>query len=626
MSEKTSSTQPLLLKSDPTARALPKKAAFAGVIVVLSMITAVLTAVTIQDQGPATRSIDSLVSTHGDPSLYREAEAEPFANFLNDHLRDLVAEFTSNPMEQERLQNEIQAVYDKRAYRLAWTGGNSPILHRARSFRALLNKTHLHGLDSRLYQADSLAQDIKSFEINRNPEPADHFGLESRLTIALLSFTRDLHGGRVESVDLPDWHKDPAPVDVVTLVSQALESEDRRQLVNRLEPTHLPYRRLAAKVSDYQRIVDQGGWPTLPEGDTLELGDPLTPEVYQALVDRLLAEGDLSAWPSPAVEDATNLRFDAHLSRAVGAFQARHGLAVDGKLGQKTRAAMNVSAGERLSQIEANLERWRWLPLELPADRIEVNVPSFELRGYRNGSVAVEMAVAVGKPDWATPIFEGEVLYAKVNPYWNVPASIAADEVLPQVRKDPTYLEKENMEVVPGWSADQDSLDLADLDWNDPGTYGADYRIRQRPGAGNALGQIKFIFPNSHDVYLHDTPAQRAFERPDRAVSHGCVRVAEPLKLADFLFAGESFIEVKKGLAGAQPQQINLEQPMPVMLHYWTAFVDDQGRMSFRDDLYGIDGEVGELLVEVSTQESETRLPTQLEGQGQGQAVVTSAP
>lgn len=527
----------------------------------------------------------------------------PFVEFLDAHLEPIVATMTADDEEQMRLSRELHAVYEQRSYRPAWLGSR-PILQRARVLHAQMKKERLHGLDSALYttyvddQAEPrhLLADIKALEITRYPQPNDLWTLETRLTLTLLRFTRDLYGGQVETVDLEEWHKEPAPVDVVGRVVKTMESDDRKELKRRLTPSHEGFKRLAAQLQAYQRLVDDGGWPTIPEVDTLEVGDDVDPDLFVALVGRLQAEGDLEPGTLPSIDAAGDASlYSDVLANAVERFQARHGLTVDGKLGSKTRQAMNVAAVDRLRQIEANLERWRWLPDQLPPDRIEVNVPAFELRGYRQNVVELEMVVAVGKPSWATPIFEDEVLYAEVNPYWNIPPSIAADEVLPAIRKDPTYLQEQDMEVVAGWNTDDPTL--ADVDWTDPGSYGVDYRIRQRPGAGNALGQIKFIFPNPHGVYLHDTPAQRAFERANRAVSHGCVRVAEPMKLADFLLPNPDLEEVEVALdEGGAPERVYLDEPMPVTLHYWTAFVDDQGTMHFRRDLYGIDEGVSELL------------------------------
>ncbi len=567
----------------------------------------------------------------------RSQTAQTFVEYLDANLARLVATMTPEASEQQRLTEELHAVYERRDYRAAWLG-SGPILRRARALHTLLMKKRVHGLEPALYTTyvegqdiRRLIADIKALEIERHPALTDQLALETRLTLTLLRFTRDLHGGQVEEVDIPDWHKEPVPVDVVAKVSATMEAEDRKELKRRLEPAHEGYIRLAAQVETYRQIADAGGWPRLPEGDTVEVDDAISIPLYEALVERLQAEGDLApdAMPAPptpaamqsvdtaggAMSDnaasdnaasdnamadngADTRRFDATLSQAVERFQARHGLTVDGKLGDNTRRAMNVPAEERLQQIEANLERWRWLPETLPADRISVNVPSFELRGYRNGQLQVEMKVAVGKPSWATPIFEDEVIYAEVNPYWNIPESIADDEVLPALRQDPSYLENQNMEIVPGWNADPSEAILEDVDWNDLGTYGADYRIRQKPGRGNALGQIKFIFPNPHGVYLHDTPAQRAFQKANRAVSHGCVRVSDPLALADFLLGEPDLEEVEEALDHGGQQRIDLNQPMPVELHYWTAFVDDEGRMNFRRDLYGIDEGVTELLDE----------------------------
>ena len=543
-----------------------------------------------------------------------DREGAELAAYLDRHLTEIIATTATQAAERARLRDEVLAVYGQRSYRLAWVGVG-PIQRRARSLVTLLDNEGLHGLDATSYRSHKLSAAIKRLELTRHPKKAERLALEVRLTSTLLRFTRDLHGGRVETVDLPVWYHGPAEVDVVTRVSKAMASDGERQMVERLRPRHKAYHRLAARLGDYRALVEAGGWPTVPTGDTLEPGDEIDPEAFDALLGRLVAEGDLAPEQVPSV-----VGYDVTMSRAVASFQSRYGLTVDGKLGDATRAAMNVPAADRLQQIEANLERWRWLPEHLPADRIEVNVPSFELRGYRAGQVEVEMAVAVGKRDWETPLFEDEVIYAQVNPYWNVPESIAVDEVLPAIRRDATYLERQNMEVLRGWS-DGEAVPLADMDWQDPGTYGSDYRFRQRPGASNALGQIKFIFPNRHGVYLHDTPAQRAFERADRAVSHGCVRVSEPLRLANFLLADDALGEVQAALESGEPQRVNLEKPMPVMLHYWTAFVDEDGRMSFRDDLYDVDEGVTGLLEGARLAEARPR-PTA----SNGQTVVTSAP
>lgn len=524
------------------------------------------------------------------PSVAPQGEAL-IKTYFQDQLTALLADLTPDAEEQERLENEIRPLYEERGFRLAWVT-NDPILSRARALVTFLDSAEQHGLDPARYQVTRLARDVKKLELQRFRLPKETVSLEARLTGTLLMFARDLHEGRVDATAIPAWHKEKAPVDVVALVAEALASEDEAELQKQIEPEHAGYKLLAERAVRYRALVNRGGWPAVPEGDALEIGSEVASDRLAALVARLQVEGDLA--PDWTPQDAV---YDETLAAAVESFQQRYGLDVDGKLGADTIAAMNVPAAERLWQIEANLERWRWLPAELPADRIDVNVPSFELRGYRDHRVEVEMAVAVGKPSWATPIFEDEVLYAETNPYWNVPESIAADEILPALRKNPNYLREENMEIVRGWAADGN--EPVRVDWNDPDGYGPQWRIRQRPGSGNALGKIKFIFPNPHGVYLHDTPAQRAFQRASRAVSHGCIRVAEPMALAAFLLGdGTYYREVEPLLASGRQERVDLRRPMPVMIHYWTAFADDAGRMNFRDDLYGLDKVLAERLAE----------------------------
>ena len=466
-------------------------------------------------------------------------------------------------VDRERLVEDVVEVYRQRDFRPAWVGSTS-VQKRARALLESLAEAPALGLAPERYGTTRLAREVKRLELKPAALPIDLVSLELRLTGGLVLMARDLEEGKVDAEEIPNWYVEQSSADVVPEVVRILEDGE----ATRLEPEHEGYRRLALAALDLRERIAAGGWARVPGSKKLEPGD-LVPEAMLApLVARLRAGGDLGSEFQPS-----DRRYGATLVAAVESFQGRHGLDVDGKVGPDTLAAMNVSAAERLRQIEANLERWRWLPTVLPEDRIDVDVASFELRAFRNGRERLRMDVAVGKPSWATPVLHDEIVYAEVNPFWNVPESIAIDEVIPELRRNPNHLAEENMEVVAGWRAEEPGR-VIEVDWSQPGEYYADYRIRQRPGDGNALGRIKFIFPNEHDVYLHDTPAQGAFAKADRAVSHGCVRVSDPMALAAFLYGREQLFELRESLASLEPHRVDLPRPMPVLFHYHTAFVD----------------------------------------------------
>jgi L,D-transpeptidase YcbB len=240
---------------------------------------------------------------------------------------------------------------------------------------------------------------------------------------------------------------------------------------------------------------------------------------------------------------------------------------------------MNVPAAERRRQVELNLERWRWLPESLGEKYIEVNIPAYELEVVEHGVPTLAMRVVVGKPYLPTPAFSDEIERLVLNPAWHVPSSIVASEILPAIEKDPGYLDKENMEIVGG--------------------SGRTLQVRQRPGPGNSLGQVKFDLPNRWNVYLHDTPADRLFARVTRSLSHGCIRLERPLDLATLLLAGEkgwSRERIEEAIARGATLAVPLAQPVPVHIVYWTAWVGRDGELRFRDDPYRVDAKLAQAL------------------------------
>jgi murein L,D-transpeptidase YcbB/YkuD len=381
---------------------------------------------------------------------------------------------------------------------------------------------------------------------------------DAMLLAAVLRYASDQHGGRVDPPTIDEhWALRPEPFDVTASFAAARSAHALAPWLAALAPPFDGYKRLRAASARYRAIVAAGGWA--PVADKLwRLGDA-DPGVA-ALRERLRLEGYAAAeTPEAAV-------FDEGLGAAVSAFQQTHALAATGGLDKGTIAALNVSAAQRLAQIHANLERWRWLPRALPASRIEINVAAATLTMFVAGAPVTTRRVIVGRKRLATPLFATQIEGVIFNPAWNVPTSIAVSEILPAARRDPSYLARNDFTRVDG-------------------------RLVQAPGPKNALGQLKFDMPNVYGVYLHDTPAKTLFTREDRRLSHGCMRVEEPRDLAALLLqdSGWTRASIDEAIATGVTQRAALAAPFPVYVAYLTAIVDDAGVLAFLPDAYGWD-------------------------------------
>jgi murein L,D-transpeptidase YcbB/YkuD len=309
---------------------------------------------------------------------------------------------------------------------------------------------------------------------------------------------------------------------------------------------------------------------------------------------RLEASGDL------ATDEMTGEIFDEALEEAVKRFQGRHGLAVDGVVGPRTLQALNRTAEEHLRLIKVNMERWRWLPRSLGDRFIRVNIADFDMELVEAGERIMEMRVMVGKDYRRTPVFSDVMTYLVINPYWNVPRSLAVEDKLPLIKQDPAYLAGQKMKVLSGWGADAREIDPLTIDWSEVTPETFTWRLRQDPGPKNALGQIKFMLPNKFNVYLHDTPSREAFDRPDRALSSGCIRLEKPIQLAEYLLRGYpewTRPAILAAIEDGKEQTIRLLEPIPVHILYCTAWVEDTGEVNFRRDIYGRDTAVADALM-----------------------------
>jgi murein L,D-transpeptidase YcbB/YkuD len=315
--------------------------------------------------------------------------------------------------------------------------------------------------------------------------------------------------------------------DVAAVLETALASGDIARALQTLVPREYGYRRLREALARYREVAAGGGWPAIPAGATLQLGERSA--AVAALRQRLRLEDDLL----PGEERGGDLDlFDGAVERALTRFQRRHGMAPDGAVSAATRAELNVSVERRVEQLELNLERWRWLPNDLGRRRLIVNIAAYQLEVVEDGAVVLAMRVVVGRRYHRTPVLSDTIRYLVVNPYWHVPRSIAAGELLPKIRRNPSYLANNRLRVFPILGADAREVDPKTVDWAAITPARFPFRLRQDPGPLNALGRVKFMFLNKYNVYLHDTPAGPLFEEAQRDFSHGCIRVEQPIELA----------------------------------------------------------------------------------------------
>jgi murein L,D-transpeptidase YcbB/YkuD len=460
----------------------------------------------------------------------------------------------------------LRALYAPRAYRPLWTG------QRTEEARAALASAAAHGLSTANYHRSA----IEAHRADATPD--GQAALELLISDGLLLLGSHLRSGRMEPGTLTP-RRQLLAVDA-DLPARLAGADSAAAFLDGLVSPLAGYARLQSALVQYRHLADAGGWPSLPDGPTLHPGDRAA--AVTALRARLAREG----MDGPV--GAGGELFDAPLEAAVRRFQARHGLDVDGAVGRQTRLALNTPASARVGQIVANLERRRWLG-EAPGRRqVRVNVAAFTLEAVEGPEVALRMRVIVGRPYRPTPEFADRIRYLVLNPYWEVPPKLAVQDKLPLIRRDPGYLAREHMRVLRGWGEQARELDPAQIDWWRVKTP-LPFRLRQDPGPWNALGRIKFMFPNVHDVYLHDTPARELFAHAERGFSSGCIRVEQPLALADWLLADDpqwSPQALRAAIDSGQTRTVNLRQPVPVYLLYWTAWVDGDGVVQFRRDIY----------------------------------------
>ncbi|MDF1554975.1 MAG: L,D-transpeptidase family protein [Deferrisomatales bacterium] len=486
--------------------------------------------------------------------------------------------------EREALTERLRLFYQKRDYAPAWIGAEG-LAGDAEHLIEVLRRAGDQGLVPEDYHLGPI--------VSRLPEtaPASLAELEVLLTDGFLRYCVDVRSGRADPRQAdPEWFVVADRIDHLEALEEALAAHDLDRALGSLSPRAPAYERLRGALQRYRRIAATGGWAALPPSPVLKLD--VTHPVVSDLRHRLRATGDFGA---PGGGEL----FDAALAAAVAGFQRRHGLDPDGMVGPRTRAALDLPVADRIRQLLWNLERWRWMPRDLPGRYLLVNMAGFELQAIEEEQPVLYMRVIVGREYRQTPAFSEPIRYLVLNPYWNVPPSIAVRDLLPKVRKDPNFLAREGFRVFSDWNVGARELAPSSIDWETVGHRSFPYKLRQDPGPNNALGRIKFMLPNQFNVYLHDTPHRELFDKTVRAFSSGCIRLAEPEVLAEYVLRaapGWDAVSIHAGIETGARRVVSLPEPVPVFLVYWTAWADPDGTVQFRDDVYGRDRSLGDAL------------------------------
>lgn len=517
---------------------------------------------------------------NADPSCRQAGDAadiSPMAGEVGKALRDRLADCDGLEIAGHRLdRHSLDRFYATRGYRPLWVnaGGalNTLVTQLRKSDKDLLNPS--------VYAPDAIEERLGA------SDAADRAALDLMASHMFAQYVVDLHQGAVEA-EMTFLTDDVAPREISyrAVLNRAAEAPSLQRFVAERRDLNPIYEGLREGLESLRRQRAETDVVTIPEGETLGEGerDERVPMLRQRL-----------GLQPPKDPDKSDL-YTVEIAEAVERFQKSRGLATDGLLGPNTRAMLNTTQRDRIRIARLNMERARWLPRDMGDRYIVVDIPGFHVRLFDGEQEVSAIRAIVGQDYNRTPPFADEAEYIQINPYWNVPNSILQEEIAPKILENPDYLAENNMEVLSGWGADARVLDPARVDWHAAARGETRIRVREKPGPENALGQVKFMFPNRHSIYLHDTPHKELFEKNRRTFSHGCIRVAEPLRLAEFLLqdnrdAGRD--DVARLIEAGERERIDLEREVPVYITYFTAWPDGSGGIDFRPDVYGRDAEL----------------------------------
>jgi murein L,D-transpeptidase YcbB/YkuD len=521
-----------------------------------------------------------------------------FAENLSEQVSAIIEKSVNYPENLGKTSCEAELVcsssvladfYGGRDYRPAWSSDNGLKWESIVLIRAII-EAELEGLSPEDYHLSSIEQLLADMgddsATSTAPDPMKFADFDLLLTDSFLVYGSHLSKGRLNPQKIQsEWFIKTRKVNLLKILRYALESGQIEESLDILRPQSDVYDAMKHKLKEYKDILKSGGWPTIPRGSLLQKGS--RGDRVVDLRTRLTLSNDLDQ------ADGTDPSFfDETVYDAVRKFQKRNGLLIDGMVGPETLRALNVPVEERIQQIKINMERWRWLPRELGERYVLINIANFELNIVEGERIISTMRVVVGRKARPTPIFTGRMTYMELNPYWYIPQKIAQEDILPHILSDPDYLKKENIRVFRTWKKPALEIDPTTVDWSLVGKDDFPFKLRQEPGASNALGRIKFVFPNKFSVFLHDTPARALFNKTKRSSSSGCIRVENPIELAEYVLKGKpkwNRDRLMTAINAGRHQVLALPEPINVHVLYLTAWVEKDDTLNFREDIYGKD-------------------------------------
>ncbi len=465
-----------------------------------------------------------------------------------------------------RMLDTLIAFYAGRGYQPAWLNTDGKPRPAAEELLKALGEADRDGLRTADYHRAALRKRLTALQQSDAVADARRLtDFDLLFTDTFLTYGSHLLTGQLSprKVD-PDWAIKPRSRDLARVLEEALTQDQVAEALRALAPQAKGYVQLREMLRKYRKVEQEGGWPIVASsapGKTLRV--------------RLEASGDLSAGDK-----------SQSVAEAVRRFQKRHGLPETGTVNAATLAALNVPVSERIRQIELNLERWRWMPNDLGSRYILVNIPSYKMQVFEEGKPVIESKVVVGKQERQTPSFTANMAYLVLSPKWYVPRSIAVKDKLPQLKRNSQALARQGIRV---YNSAGQQINPGSVNWSAVSASNFNYQLRQDAGPRNALGGIKFMFPNPYSIYLHDTPSRELFSRNQRTYSSGCIRISNPVELAEYLLKHDpkwNKDTIKTASTSGKQRVVNLPQEVPVYLLYWTAWVDADGLLHFRDDIY----------------------------------------
>ena len=521
-----------------------------------------------------------------------------FAENLSEQVSQIIEKSVNDPENLGKTSCEAELVcsssvladfYSGRDYRPAWSSDNGLKWEALVLIRTII-EAELEGLSPEDYHLTSIEQLLAGMgddsATGRAPDPRKFADFDLLLTDAFLVYGSHLSKGRLNPQKIQsEWFIKTRKVNLLKILRYALESSQIEESLDILRPQSDVYDAMKHKFKEYKDILKSGGWPVIPKGALLQKGSRGDRVVDLRIRLTLSNDLDQANGTDPSF-------FDDTVHEAVRRFQKRNGLLIDGMVGPETLRALNVPVEERIQQIKINMERWRWLPRELGERYVLINIANFELNIVEGERIISTMRVVVGRKARPTPIFTGRMTYMELNPYWYIPQKIAQEDILPRILNDPGYLKKENIRVFRTWKEPALEIDPLTVDWSLVEEGDFPFKLRQEPGASNALGRIKFVFPNKFSVFLHDTPARALFNKTKRSSSSGCIRVENPIELAEYVLKGKPKWDrdrLMTAINAGRRQVLALPEPINVHVLYLTAWVEKDGTLNFREDIYGKD-------------------------------------